>query len=145
MLSPQKAVPSTLSIAISSLSFAIDLVALRQLPFSLAEPISFHTLTVASEAVNDFIGPDINGNPSPTDNPIQHRGSSDYPSSFLPQHALSCTTHNSVTLTYTSSPSRINDTKHWCNKPRDSISPLITQCRKIEYRWGGGKFISVLK
>nr|GFU05842.1 hypothetical protein NPIL_233421 [Nephila pilipes] len=46
-----------------------------------------------------FIGTDINGNPSPTDNPIEHQGSSDYPSSHLPQHVLSCTTHRSVTLT----------------------------------------------
>ncbi|GFS65242.1 hypothetical protein NPIL_444801 [Nephila pilipes] len=120
MLSPQKAVPSTLSIAINSQSFAIDLVALPQWLFPLAETISFHTLTVASEAVNDFIGPDINGNPSPVDDPIEYRGSSDYPS-LLPQHALSCTTHQSVTLTSTAGTGFIADYKQTTSLPRNQI------------------------
>ncbi|GFT29267.1 hypothetical protein NPIL_67401 [Nephila pilipes] len=89
------------------LSFAIDLLPLRQWPFFLAEQFSLYTLTVASEVVlvcqstKPLLGW-INGNPSPTDDPIlQHRGSSDYPSSHLQQHALSYTTHRSVTLACT--------------------------------------------
>ncbi|GFS54228.1 hypothetical protein NPIL_322471 [Nephila pilipes] len=62
----------------------------------------------------------INGNPSPIDPFLQHRGSSDCPSSHLPQHALSYTTHRSVNLP--------------CTAGTGFIAVLITQCRKVGYR-----------
>ncbi|GFS89291.1 hypothetical protein NPIL_98381 [Nephila pilipes] len=89
---------------------------------SIAAPKRF---TKSTPNVNEaFIGTDINGNPSPTDDPIEHRGSSDYPSSHLPQHALSCATHRSVTLTCTASTGFIAAFKRTTSLPRNQNEAL---------------------